>query len=203
MLLQACDGFAQGTRKSYFASGEMTQNAVIDYAQRLGIKNDNIALYGNPEGIDVEDLFEDVLAVGARFLVIDSLPVCTVSDVKGDIGSPSMMDAVIQMVSSFCQAKQRSCIIINHLNKGEDYSGNRKVKFLVDGLVRMDYHSAEYDEKGKPIGPAGGVRMISMDAKSRQGRADITALVELTDNGIGAPSLAAMRALSKFEIVRE
>ena len=194
MLLQACNGFAQDGRKAYFASGEMTSNAVIDYAKRLGIVNDNLALFGDPEGVDVEELFDDVLGFGAKFLAIDSIQVCTVSDVKGDIGQVTMMDAVANMVTSFAQKKRRAIMMISQLQKAGDYAGSEKVQHLVDGLLRLDIKFVEEDGKMKDI----GVREISMDGKSRQGRADITSLVELTDKGIMPPSAKALKALSNL-----
>lgn len=196
LLLQACEGFAQEARKAYFASGEMTQEMCLYYAKRIGIKNKNIRLYNDPQGLDIDALFEDVLAFGARLLIIDSLQVATVSDVKGDIGNNAMLDAVINMVSSFSQAKKIACVIIGHLGKGGDYLGSSKVQFLVDGLIRMNVKYAGFDDNGEPIDSM--VREIAMDGKSRQGRSDIKSLVELTPNGIRPVTARAARLLNRL-----
>ena len=196
MLLQACDGFAQDGRKAFFASAEMTQDRLLAYAKRLGIKNVNIGLSCDPMGINVEDLFEDVLRNGRRgtkatLLVIDSLQTSFVSDVKGDIGNPAQMNAVINMVSSFAQKEQVAVVVIGHIGKAGDYLGSAKMKFLVDCLLRMDIKWVF--NKGKlPMDSM--VREISTE-KNRQGRSDITSLVELTDTGIKTPSVKAMRML--------
>ena len=196
LLLQACNGYAQEGRKAYFASGEMTKEACLDYAKRLGITNSNIYLFGDPEGVDVEDLFRAVLACKATFLCLDSVQVATVADVKGDIGQVTMMDAVTNMVSSFSQAKNIASIMIGHFEKTGNYAGSEKMQHLVDGLLRMDIKFVDDGAGGrKDI----GVREISWDGKSRQSKSDTTALVELTEDGIKSPSMKALKALSNLE----
>lgn len=195
IALQACDGFAQNGRKSYFASGEMTRESILNYAKRLGIVNPNIGLFGNPEGVDVEDLFEDVISFGARFLCLDSIQVATVSDVKADIGTGTMCDAVANMLTSFAQKKRRAVLAIGHLQKGGDFGGTEKMQHLVDGLLRMD---TKWVQDVMPDGRAGKprdtmIRELSMDAKSRQGRADMTAFVELTEQGVKSASISRLR----------
>ena len=197
ILLQACNGFAKDGRKAYFASGEMDGNTNIDYAKRLGIVNDGIHLFCNPEGIDVDDLFDRVLETQAKLVVLDSIQLCTVGDVKGDIGQATMIDAAINMLSSFGQAKRRAILIISHLNKMQDFAGTEKGQHLVDGLMRLEIKYAQ-DADGRPKDV--GIREISMDGKSRQGRSDITSLVELTDTGIKTPSTKALRELSKLHL---
>lgn len=198
LLLQVCDGFARGGRKAYFASSEMTREACEVYAKRLGIVNESIALFGDPKGVDVEDLFDDVIAFGAKLMVIDSIQVATVSDVKADVGQVAMMDAVTNMVTSFAQERKRAAIMVGHFEKTANFAGSEKMRHLVDGLVRLDVKYAGQNSDGKPIDT--GVREISMDSKSRQGRSDVTALVELTDAGIRPPSVRALRALSKLHV---
>jgi predicted ATP-dependent serine protease len=194
-MLQACDGFAREGRKAYFASGEMTKEACLDYAIRLGIVNKNIALFGDPQGLDVEKLFEDVMAFGAQLLIIDSMQVSTVADVRGDIGKVSMMEAVTQLVTSFAQTEKRAVIMIGHLQKMGDYGGSEQIQHLVDGLLRMERKYAGHNADGKPIDTM--LREFCWDGKSRQSAADLTALVELTDTGVRPPSVKAMRMLMR------
>ena len=194
MLLQACDGFAHNGKKAYFASGEMTREACIDYAKRLGIVNENVGLFGDPQGLDVEALFDDVLAFGARLAHYRFASNLDCARCQGRHRISVHGYAVANMVTSFAQAKKRSVIMIGHLQKTGDYGGTEKVQHLVDGLVRMENKWAGMDElSGKPIDSM--IRELYMDGKSRQGRADITSLVELTDDGIRPPSVAAMRKI--------
>lgn len=199
MLLQACDSFCRANKaKAYFASGEMTRDAVIAYAKRLGIANADIALYGDPNGIDVDDLFEDVLDFGAKLLIVDSLQTATVSDVKGDIGSPAMIKAITNMITSFAQSKKRAVIAIGHLQKAGDYGGGEDMQHLVDGLLRMDTIEAP-DEDGniKDI----GIRQLAWDSKFREGSDDVTAYIEFAkeDGGIFRPlSSKCTRAMARL-----
>ena len=199
LCLQVCDGFAQGALKAYFASGEMTQHAVLDYAKRLGIRNKNIALFGDPEGLDTENLFEDVIEFGAQLLVIDSAQVCVVAGAKGDIGKPSMVDKVANMVTSFAQKKNRAVVLIGHLQKLGDYGGTEQLLHLVDGLLRLDVKFVE-DAQGRLTRDI-KAREISWDGKSRQSESNTTAIVELTPQGIRPPSIKVLRELSRLHLV--
>ena len=101
---------------------------------------------GDPEGVFVDDLFEDVSDFGARFLAIDSVQVATTSDVRGDIGSPAMMDAVTNMVSSFAQKKNVAVVMIGQFEKTGNFGGSEKMQHLVDVLLRMDIQYVEGDD---------------------------------------------------------
>lgn len=202
LLLQAADHFARDGRKAYFASAEMTQEAIIEYARRLGITNPNVNLYANSEGIDVSDLFEDVLRTKSKLLIGDSVQVFSVSDVKGDIGEPTMMNAVINMVSSFCQKKHVASILISHLNKDGDIAGARKMQYLVDGLLRFESKQV-FDQDNRVIEGTEFLREITADGKMRQAKTGVSVLVEM-DHETGRivePSMKARRALSKLQLV--
>ena len=199
LLLQVANGFARDGRVAYFASGEMTIHSNVDYAKRLGIFNDKVHLFCNEQGIDVDELCENVLRARARLVLIDSLQLCTVADVKADVGTPTMIDAVVNLLSSFVQKKRRTIIVISHVNKAGDYAGTEKGKHLVDALVRMDPRRVHTPE-GRLIPETDGLREFYMEGKSRQGVSNIRAMVELTPDGIRPPSLAALRVLSKLHL---
>ena len=193
LALQACNGFAQEGRKAYFATGEMSSNAVIEYAERLGIVNNDVLLFGDPNGLDIERLIEDVVSCGAKFLVIDCLSVSSISDVQCDIGRLPMIEAVVSMVTSFAQKERISVMLISHNEAGgiyADYAGSERVRHLVDGLLKIDVKLV----CGKDI----GLREISMVEHSRRGRSGDTAFVEMTDKGVQSPSAETLKALARL-----
>ena len=191
MLLRACDGFARDGRRAYFASGEMTQEFVIEYARRLGITNENITLFADPSGIDVRKLTDDVLATKSRLVILDSIQVAMMDDVKGDLGQAMMLDAVTNWMTSFAQAKKRAVIMIGHLEKQGNFAGTEKMLHLVDGLVRFD--KIEQGDPNTGLSVDTGIRKIWVDGKLRQGPADVTAYVEMSEEGIRTPSASALR----------
>lgn len=195
ITMQACAGFVggEGRPKACFASAEMPEMLLLAYAKRLGLATSKIKLVVDPQGLDVDKLFEDVLAFGASLLVLDSLQTAYVADKKGDLGNPSMVEAVTNMVTSFAAAKGVAVFLIGHLGKLGDYAGSERVQHLVDGLLRMDVKYIGVDGFGKPIDSM--VRQLSMDSKSRIGRSDVTSLVELTDDGIAPLSVAGARRI--------
>ena len=108
-----------------------------------------------------------------------------------------MIDAVVNLLSSFVQKKRRTIIVISHVNKAGDYAGTEKGKHLVDALVRMDPRRI-YTSDGRLLPETDGLREFYMEGKTRQGVSNIRATVELTPEGIRPPSTAAILALSKF-----
>lgn len=204
LLFQAGDGFARDGRKTYFASGEMSEEDNLEYVARLGIKNPDLILFSNMRGIDVDDLADDVLQTKARLLIVDSLKNCEISSSKGSLGSATMMDDCTEFLISFAKIKRIAVIIISHLSKTGDYSGSEKVQHLVDGLVRFDSLATREGERVVQDGME-GLREIYMASKNRQGSAGKSAIVELLEEpdgdrlpGIRPPSVRALRARSKL-----
>ena len=178
LLLQACEGFARSGRKAYFASGEMTTKDISNYSRRLAISNESVGLFGDPVGVDIDNLLDDVIAFGAKFLVIDSMRTAYVKDSKGEIGSMAMSGAVANVVTSFAQVKKVAVIMVDDLLKGDNFHASAKTQHLVDGLLKMDLI---YRRDGKPIDRL--IREISIDRKYRYGACDVTALAELGEYG--------------------
>lgn len=189
LLLQAC---AENAAFPYFVSGEMTEKGVQALARRVGIRFVNAIVAGEPQGIDVDALLEEVVRVRAKVLVVDSLQTCVVNGVAADVGSTRMVDAAVRKLKSFAQAKGVAVLAVCHLTKSGKLAGSTSMQHLVDGLLRLERRVA-HDEDGV-VAETEGLRVIRVDGKSRQGRGDAADLLELTSSGFRTPSVEALRA---------
>jgi thymidine kinase len=192
VLLQAANGFASKKRRVYFCSGEDDRDSVVNYAQRLGITNPYVDVFGDAKGLDVESIVSDARDIGAKLMIVDSLQVCEKMDVKADIGQVAQLDACINYLTSFAKQKKVAIIVIGHLTKAQEFAGSEKVLHLVDVLLRFDKHPVDVD---------GGdnVRQFWIDGKSRQGATNATALMEMTPTGLMPLSDRLMRKMSRLQ----
>lgn len=197
LLLQACAGFARSKRGACFVSGEMTSQLLVQYTRRLGVvDNSHVSLFGHPEGLDLDETFRDAFETKSKLLVVDSLQVCLLEG--AETGSVRAVRAAIRQLSKFAREKRVAVVAVCHLNRaGEFADGAGKMSHLLDGVVRFESRCS-YGEDGRVIAGTGGLREISIE-KSRQGRSDVTALVEMDETGrIGPLSPAAVRVLAKL-----
>ena len=206
LLIQIASLFAKKNNKKVFiALGEMTQQAAIEYVKRLEAFDKRVGIYGNMRGIDVREMLDDAIGMGAKVIFIDSIQYCVLDDMrKADIGSPAMIDACMSTISAEIQSKKISVVLVSHLNKAGDYAGTQKSQHAPDGLVRFDNRSVF--ENGAAVEGTEGLREIYMDDKSRQGSSRERALVEMIEvadehgpPGIRSPSARALRALARAE----
>jgi DNA repair protein RadA/Sms len=197
VLLQAANGFASPKRRVYFASGEDGRDNVVNYAQRLGITNPNIDVYGDPRGLDIEEIVSEAQASQARLLIIDSLQVCAMSDVKADVGQVAQLDACTNYITSFAKQKKVAVIVIGHLTKAHEIAGSEKVQHLVDVLLRFDKDPV-VDDEGQLIEGGEMVRKFWIEGKSRQGPETETGLMEMTPTGLKPLSERLQRKMSRL-----
>lgn len=207
LLLRAGNEFARRHKKmSFYAAGEMTEQAMVEYMQHFRVADEKLGVYCDPEGIDVDRLMDDVESCGAKFVIIDSIQYCYSQDVKkADIGTPAMIDAVLNKLSSFAQRKKIAFLIVCHLNKSGDFAGTEKGQHMVDGLIRFEH--ASIFENGQKVPGTEGLRELSMDEKNRQGSANVKSLMEFFENpekdpnalvGVLSPSSTALRILARY-----
>ena len=195
LLMQACHGFSKGGKKAFFGSGEMQTKSIVDYANRLGVSSKDVGVLGSDMYIDVDDLINAAHAFGAQFIALDNIQNTEIGGVKGDIGSLSMTDAVVEKLVLVARQSNVSVVAVANLCKNGDFAGSEKMQNRVDGLLRLDvkYVVQVEGDSAKDV----GVREISMDGKNRQGRSDVTALVEMTNKGFRPMSAKAYKTLSR------
>lgn len=187
--LQMVAGFVASGRRAVFACGEMTERAVREYMARLGVPEDDVRVIHDASGLDMADVTDKVLAAKAKLLVVDTVQVALLSDVRGENGQPTMLDAITNWVTSFAQAKDVAVILVCHDNRDGNFAGTEKMKHLVDVLVRVEPVYVA-DRAGNYADSK--LRKVYVDGKTRQGAADVVKYVEMTESGFKAPDFATL-----------
>lgn len=212
VALQIADGIASARYKVVFRSGEDDTTSVAQFADQLGIKNEHIDVAGEPDGINVVDLTDELEEDPAvKLVILDSVQTCHVPDKKGEVGRTSQIEMVINHLSWFAKKKKVAFLVIGQLTVEDDLAGGAKFQHGVDVLTRFDSHTIE-NKDGHPMEGTGQwdpkgewqsrVRVLWCPGKSRQGGTFATSYLEMSDEGKLVPLSRNLRlAMSKLEIV--
>jgi hypothetical protein len=201
MLLRAVDSFAKPGRRAMFISGEDTKQRVQQFAKQLGIKNPDVEVLGDPQGITIDTLPDLVRGKKIKLAVFDSVQALAYSDRKADFGDPAQVKAVCNYLSAFAKATNIAVIMIGQLNAEGNYAGGEALQHGVDILVRFDKHML-FDEEGEPVPGSEDLLRLWIDGKSRQGSAKNEAFMVMNDEGRPeSPPRHLQKYLSSIEMI--
>jgi predicted ATP-dependent serine protease len=124
-------------------------------------------------------------------LVVDSLNVLALCDVKADVGSTTQMKAVTTWLTTFGKRTRIAILLVVHVNKDDELSGPRTLEHLCDGVVRFDpleaYPEAR-DPKGNMVEDSADIRVLSSTGKMRNGPSHVHAFLQMTPEGLRPPT---------------
>ena len=176
LLLQSAAALASPKQQVVYATGEITTEESHAHARRLGAENKYVQLIGSPEGIFVEELV-DSLSPRVKVLLVDSIQTCAHDSCSADFGTPRQIAAVANYLTSFAKKKEVAVVIVSHITNRGHSAVPSTVKHLVDVILRLDPHLIEMVLGQTPV------RRVWIEGKSRQGRADLTAYLEMDNHG--------------------
>jgi DNA repair protein RadA/Sms len=185
LLIEVCDGVSKNTgRRVLYASGEETAQNVGRNIRRIGVTNDKIEIMGNEnqEANNIDTVLQRCKELKAALCVFDSIQAMTVDDSKGNEGSPAQINAVANMINSYCKENEMAAIIITHLEKQGEFAGTETLQHYVDTLLRLDRHY-EYNDEGDPK-EGEPVRVLECHEKNRLGPSGLKAYYEMTEKGL-------------------
>lgn len=191
LLLLVGDAVASERRPVTYAAGEQKVDDILEYAQRLGVKNEHIHVLGN-EG-DIYKITEAAEERGSALVIIDSLQTAACEDVSADEGSLAQCTAVTQYVTAWGKRTDIAVVIVSHVNKDGDIAGPKTVEHLVDGTLDFD-PAPEYDADGEIIERTANYRTLTTSAKFRLGPSHQVATFNMTAEG----KLVPVRRRSKL-----
>jgi DNA repair protein RadA/Sms len=185
LLLTTCDNISSSLERNVlYASGEESGHSVGATASRLGVDSKRLHILGNEEqeSNDIDSILQRCKELKAALLILDSAQTTTVGDSKGNEGSGAQINAVMQVLSSYCTEHKMAAFIVSHLEKGGNFAGPETAQHLTDVLLFMHRHE-EYDDDGdkKPGEP---VRELECFEKNRMGEAGRKAYFEMTEKGL-------------------
>ena len=199
LLIDVANGMAKGDRKVLYASGEESAEDVGKIAHRLGVLNENIEVMGNAN--DIDDIIARAEELKPFLIIIDSLQVMTVSDVKGTEGSVSQGVAVANVITSHCKRTKQCGIVVNHMAKSGEFVGSSSVEHLVDTVLTLSQYfiddDDDLDQFPKRLRYSEHLRLLSVD-KNRNGEEMRSGFFEMTDHGV-----VPVKKRSKLELVKD
>lgn len=181
--VEICDGLSRLTgRPTLYVSGEESKEDIGKVAGRLGIESPLVKVMGNTT--DVYAVVRRMEELKPVLTVLDSLQVITCSDVGGGEGTNAQVEAVANVITSYCKEQKTSAIIVNQMTKDGNYAGSAKVEHLVDTLLMLEHHLV-FDDDGLPDAEASkNVRRLFVVGKNRNGDTDQDAFLEMTPTGL-------------------
>lgn len=183
LLLMAADAASSDKCRTTYISGEQTQNDLAEYAQRFGIKNNNVTIRASQSAIDIDTVLKEVEEDNASLVIIDSLQTCLSSSSKGDAGSSDQCKSVAIVLTEWAKQKGVAVLLVSHVNKAGELAGPKAAEHLVDGTLEFD-PAPELGADGEPTEKTKNWRKLTSGAKFRLGPSGESELFEMTNEGV-------------------
>lgn len=205
LLLKACDGFAQDGRKALYACGEMSEAQLLEYGARIGAASTGIAVYENQNGyINVDEMLEQLEAVGAKLCIVDSLQKCEFDDIDKEMGNPAQINATITMLTTYAKKHKVAFIIISHMNSEGYYMGGESKLHDVDVLLKFNNYVDDGYAKNRDKKVLEKVRVLSIsDRKNRQGDPDCVTVLYDSGKGMVTPPPEVKAILLAIDLAKQ
>ncbi len=183
ILLMVADAAAVGKTKVTYIAGEQNQNDLAEYAQRLGVKSNNVIVRATQSAIDIDSTLKEVEEDESELIIIDSLQTCLSSNSKGDAGTSDQCKAVANTLTEWAKQKGVAVILVSHVNKAGDLAGPKAAEHLVDGTLEFD-PAPEMDRNDEPTEETKNWRKLTSGAKFRLGPSGESEMFEMTNEGV-------------------
>ena len=135
LLLQVCSKVG-GDRNVVYVSGEEGEEQVVERANRLGVKADN--LYFLPQG-DLDLIMSELEAMeDLGLVIIDSLQTTSAEGVTGSAGSPSQLKHIAAVLTQFAKTKNVPVIATGHVTKTFSIGGPKFLEHIVDVVLSFE-----------------------------------------------------------------
>jgi len=176
LLLKAAYGTAKAGYNTLYVNGEMAEQAIYEYADRLGLLTEDggsggkgsIGFYCDPKGVEIKAVAADIQRRKVKVVFWDSLHVTQMAELKGDVATAQQITSCMNFLSSFAQDQKVTILIIAHLNKDGGIGGTATGEHLSDGLMRFEHYPV-VDEDGDLVPGSDRLTILYLDGKSRQG----------------------------------
>jgi len=164
-----------------YISWEENESQIIQRANRLGLKKDNISLLCENH---LQTIMKTLSQSKSDFVVLDSISVITSDEATGSAGSISQVKAVAEAMVEFGKNSQTTIIMIGHVNKDGNLAWPKTLEHLVDTVLYFEWERYE------------DVRMLR-SLKNRFGSTWEIALFLMTEQGLSDLSNPWLEFISK------
>ncbi|KKQ44215.1 MAG: repair protein radA protein [Candidatus Woesebacteria bacterium GW2011_GWA1_37_8] len=166
LLLQVSDSM----NGALYVSGEESASQIAVRAQRLGIKNNKIAVL---EETDIDNIIAASSNSDARppIIIIDSIQTMQTTDLTGTAGSVGQVRECAFRITRFAKQSGIPVVIIGHITKIGTMAGPSTLAHIVDSVLSF--------EGEKTL----NLRLLRAN-KNRFGATDEAGIFEMTDKGL-------------------
>ena len=166
LLLQVSDSM----NGALYVSGEESASQIAVRAQRLGIKNNKIAVL---EETDIDNIIAASSNSDARppIIIIDSIQTMQTTDLTGTAGSVGQVREGAFRITRFAKQSGIPVVIIGHITKIGTMAGPSTLAHIVDSVLSFE------GEKTRNL------RLLRAN-KNRFGATDEAGIFEMTDKGL-------------------
>ena len=194
LLLQIANGVASQKKHTVlFASGEMSNEAILLYAQRVGVTSERVEVMGiDAHGGEVEKVCERAEELGAALVIHDSTQTGYLADVQGNAGSTAQVKESINHFTEWVQ-KQKCCLIaVCHQDKEGGMAGPETIGHLCETIIEFfpydfieDPKEIAYDRHGELREEMNRLRVFACIEKNRYNATGIEEMLIMQPEGKG------------------
>lgn len=167
LLLQIADKLSQKGVVLY-VNGEESSGQVKLRAERLGIKTENLFLFGET---DLDQVLSAVEEHQPLFLIIDSLQTLSSESIESSPGSLPQLRECTNQVVRLCKSMNIMSILVSHVNKDGQIAGPKAIEHLVDTVLFLESDARR-------------VYRVLRSFKNRFGSTDEAGFFEMLSNGL-------------------
>lgn len=182
LLLQLAESMAQRHTIMYLA-GEQNKDDLSEYAQRLGVKSDNVIVDASEQSVDILEAMSKMEDNKIEVVILDSLQTSYCSESKGAEGSAEQVRATTSTFTAWAKRMKVAMFLVSHVNKDGDLAGPKAAEHLVDGTLEFD-PCPDMDSDGEVIEVTKGWRKLTSGSKFRLGPSGVTETFNMTEGGI-------------------
>jgi DNA repair protein RadA/Sms len=118
-----------------YVSGEESMQQIKMRADRVGIKNPKLYLYGETT---IEDILQQVQDLSPDYVIIDSIQTIRTMQVDGAPGSIVQIREATDVIRNFAKREGVSFFIIGHITKEGTIAGPKLLEHLVDTVLQFE-----------------------------------------------------------------
>ncbi len=155
--------------KTLYISGEETLSQVAQRAKRLCVDLNNTYCISETCWDEIK---EEIKASEAEFIILDSIQTTVSGQLAGSAGSISQIKEVTFELMNLVKSKNKTAIIVGHINKEGGIAGPKVLEHMVDTV--LFFEGEKYCSK----------KILRVN-KNRYGSANEIGLFVMTEHGLG------------------
>ncbi|MFA9398810.1 MAG: DNA repair protein RadA [Clostridiaceae bacterium] len=140
LLLQCANNIAEKYGKVLYVSGEESNEQIKIRGDRLNCKSENLFILAQT---NLEMIEEEIKAIGAVFVIIDSIQTTYSSNLSSAPGGVSQVRECSNILMRIAKSNDISLFIVAHVTKQGELAGPRVLEHMVDTVLTFEGERSE------------------------------------------------------------